>query len=324
MRFLVTGGSGFIGRHLVRRLARNPRNKVLVLDNLHRSARPEEDHFEFVPGDVRDGALVSEVMRGMDVVFHLAAQSSVIQAVTDLDYSFSTNVVGTYNVLSAARAEGAKKVVFASSREVYGESEQLPVAETRCLNAKNAYGASKIAAEQYCRVFEREGLSVSVVRLANVYGPGDEGRVVPLFIQGALQNEDLVVYGGGQVIDFVWIGCVIEALVRSIHLESSLGPVNIGSGIGTTVKSLAETVLLRVASSSEVVWKEARDSEVQGFVADVRKAKSAGLIEDAGGSLEYLGRVIEFERERRQRAEMAENNAPQRRFQRGMTLRSTA
>ena len=123
-------------------------------------------------------------MRGADVVFHLAAQSNVMGAVDDPDYSVTTNVIGTYNVLRAAAEAGVRRVVFTSSREVYGDPAVLPVDETRPLLAKNAYGASKVSGEAYCRTFAgTRGLEVEVVRLTNVYGPGDSGRVIPLWIK---------------------------------------------------------------------------------------------------------------------------------------------
>src|SRR5207248_10684264 len=121
--------------------------------------------------------------------------------------TFSTNVVGTFNVLSSAARLGVRRVVFASSREVYGEPISLPVDEEAPLLAINSYGASKAAGEAYCRAFRREfGLQTTVLRLANVYGPRDVGRVIPLWLQHASARQDLLVYGGRQVIDFVWIG----------------------------------------------------------------------------------------------------------------------
>lgn len=286
----------------MQRLVGNPRHEVVVLDNLHRAERPDAKGFTCIQGDVRDRDVVSAAMRGSDVVFHLAAQSNVMGAVRNLDYSFSTNVVGTFNVLSAARAAGVRKVVFTSSREVYGEAARLPVAETARLEPKNAYGASKLAGEECCRAYARENLQVTTVRLTNVYGPGDEGRVIPVFVRNALWNEPLVLYGGEQVLDFVWIDCVTDALLRAMELDSSTGPVNIGSGIGTTVRALAELILRHIPSAGGIIREEPRNAEVQSFVADVRKALSRGMINDPGGSLEYLGRIVEFERWRIQSA----------------------
>src|SRR5712691_4119163 len=126
-------------------------------------------------------------------------------AVRNVDYTFETNVVGTFNVLRGAVEQGVPRVLFASSREVYGEPISLPVDEESPLLAINSYGASKVAAEAYCRAFRREyGLHTVILRLANVYGPRDHGRVIPLWLQQALAGEDLRVHGGKQVIDFLW------------------------------------------------------------------------------------------------------------------------
>src|SRR4029077_13273970 len=127
----------------------------------------------------------------------------------DLNYTFNTNVAGTFNLLQAAKSNGVRRVVFASSREVYGDPRQLPVPETAPIKPKNSYGASKAAGEAYCGAFGREDLEIAVLRLANVYGPGDAGRVLPLFMGSALQDLPLVLYGGQQILDFVWIDVVI-------------------------------------------------------------------------------------------------------------------
>jgi UDP-glucose 4-epimerase len=296
MRVLITGGAGFIGRHLVRRLVADPSHEVIVLDNLRRAERPRESGFQFIDGDIRDRVLLSAVMAGVDVVFHLAAQSNVIGAVSDLDYSFSTNVIGTFNVLSEARLAGVKKVVFTSSREVYGDVERLPVAETARLAPKNAYGASKLAGEEYCRVFSKAGLAVSILRLANVYGPGDEDRVIPIFLDNALRQAPLILYGGQQVLDFVWIEPVVDGLVRAIALKPEVGPVNIGSGVGTRIRELAEMILNHTRSTGGIRVVAARKVEVSAFVADVRKALRFGLVHSAGKSLEHLDRMIDSKR----------------------------
>src|SRR5207245_846607 len=251
VKVLVTGGAGFIGAHLVEALVAAG-DEVAVLDNLRRGDRAKLDAIEraarggalhFIAGDVRDRDTVRTVTKGVERVYHLAAQSNVLGAVSDVDYSFTSNVVGTYNVLVAAREAAVGRVVFTSSREVYGEVDRVPVAEDRPMNPKNAYGASKVAGEVYCRVFQHTyGLDVSVRRLANVYGPGDSDRVIPIWLDHARRSEDLELYGGTKVLDFVPVSLVVEALRRAA--ERSLGgqPINVGSGAGTTLHHLAARV----------------------------------------------------------------------------------
>src|SRR5215831_16403976 len=124
MKVLITGGAGFVGRHLASALSQRSTCSIAVLDNLYRGSRAELEQMsnvEFIDGDVRDRDFLADLMTGVDILFHLAAQSNVVGATLDLDYSFSTNVAGTFNVLGAAKRAGIKRVVFTSSREVYGE-----------------------------------------------------------------------------------------------------------------------------------------------------------------------------------------------------------
>ncbi len=275
-RVLVTGGAGFIGCHLVRRLLSDG-NEVIVLDNFYRSTPAAlgdlSDRVEVVEGDIRDRETLRRTFRGVETVYHLAAQSNVLGALTDIDYSFSTNVIGTFEVLSAAEASGVQRVVYTSSREVYGEAQALPVWEDAPLNAKNAYGASKLAGELYCRVFASRGLQTAVLRLANVYGPGDRDRVIPLFLDAAKAGKPLRLYGGGQVLDLIRVDVVVEALARAGDGRPVPVPVNVGSGRGTTVRELAQRVLGLTGSASLLDVQPARSFETSAFVAGVRRCE---------------------------------------------------
>src|SRR5579863_3569206 len=244
MKILVTGGAGFIGRHLVTQLARTNTSHIVVLDNLHR-AMPGQfaEGIEFRQADIRDRTAVENAMDGCEVVFHLAAQSNVMGAVADADYAFSSNAAGTYNVLQAALKARVKRLVFTSSREVYGDSKRMPVRESSPLRPKNAYGTSKVAGEAYCALAAREGLDAVVLRLANVYGPGDRDRVIPLFADAADAGEPLTVFGERKILDFVWIGTVADALMKAGLGRSIRGPVNVGSGKGVTIADLARRVV---------------------------------------------------------------------------------
>jgi UDP-glucose 4-epimerase len=284
-RSLITGGAGFIGTHLCKRLLARG-DAVTVLDNLKRASRAHAESLTrthgpgratFIEADIRNFDAVASAVRGADVVFHLAAQSNVMGAVTDPDYSITTNVNGTFNVLRAAAEARVPRVVFTSSREVYGDPEALPVAEDHPMLAKNAYGASKVAGEAYCRMFRAtQGLQVEWVRLANVYGPGDSDRVIPLWLTAANEGRDLTVYGGEQVIDFLWVGTAVDALLFASE-RGLPGPINIGSGIGTRILDLADRVLKVTAAKTKVVRTPARSVEVAKFTADVTRMRSLGL-----------------------------------------------
>lgn len=294
MKALVTGGAGFIGGHLVSALLARG-DHVTVLDNLSRNVRAQPsgtEHLRFVHGDIRDRACVADAAEGMDVIFHLAAQSSVLGAVTDLDYSFSTNVIGTYNVLCAARDAGVLRVIFTSSREVYGEPPTLPVREDAPLTPKNAYGASKVAGEMYCREFERmDGLEVGVLRLANVYGPGDRDRVVPLWLESARLGQDLRLYGGDQILDLVSIETVVAALCRAGSLSLDGLPVNVGSGRGVALRQLAAHIRSLAGPHVRVRVLPSRTPEVTRFTADICRMREVLGVEpccDLIGDLQSL------------------------------------
>jgi UDP-glucose 4-epimerase len=282
MAVLVTGGTGFIGSHLVATLVAAG-EEVIAFDNLKRSRGAPQQVLagaRLVEGDLRDLDAVRAACQGARLVYHLGAQSNVLGAVTNQDYSFGTNVVGTFNVLTAAHEAGVARLVFSSSREVYGEVERLPVDESRPFDPKNAYGASKVAGEVYCRIFQRTyGLDISVLRLANVYGPGDSERVIPLWLEAARRGEDLLIYGGQQVLDFVPIATVVMALRRAA--ETSLGgqPVNVGSGAGTTLQQLAARVEALPGARVRVQMLPARPVEVTRFVADVTRMRTVLGIE---------------------------------------------
>jgi len=230
-----------------------------------------------VEGDIRDRDTVALAMRGVQRVYHLAAQSNVLGAVTDTDYSFTSNVVGTYNVLVAARDAGVERVIFTSSREVYGEVDRLPVSEDRPMDPKNAYGASKVAGEVYGRTFQNTyGLDVSVLRLANVYGAGDRDRVIPIWLDRARRGEDLEIYGGAQVLDLVTVELVVAALRRAAEISLGGRVVNVGSGVGTPLRDLANRIARLPSREIGLRVLPARSIEVTRFVADV--ARMRGLL----------------------------------------------
>ena len=216
-------------------------------------------------------------------------------AVTDIDYSFSTNVGGTLNVLKMAQWAGARRVVFTSSREVYGEALWLPVDESHPYNCKNPYGASKAAGEMYTKVFHRMGnLTVAVLRLANAYGPRDTGRVIPLWIERALKGENLIVYGGQQLIDFVWIDTVVDALLRAAQLDTVDQPINVGSGRGVPLLNLAERILTLTGSASRLEVLPARSAEVGRFTADITRMQEQLNLQPPADPLFGLPKLVEW------------------------------
>jgi nucleoside-diphosphate-sugar epimerase len=281
MEILVTGGAGFIGSHLVDALLARPDARVRVLDNLYRgnwanlAQHAADPRLTPLRADLRDVTTLREAMRGVDTVFHLAAQSNVLGAVREPRYAFESNVAGTFNVLEAAVTAGVRRLIFASSREAYGEPQTLPVREDAPLAAKNGYGASKAAGELYCRAFSADtALETVVLRLANVYGPRDVDRVIPRWLTRAEAGEPLDVYGGDQLIDFVPVQTVVAAFLRAAEADVAGLPINVGSGVGTPILALAERLRLLCGRRSEVRLLPAHGAEVRAFVADTRRMRA--------------------------------------------------
>lgn len=297
-RAVVTGGAGFIGSHLVDALlAAN--TEVTVLDSFTRGrmanlAQWESDpRLRIVRADVRDLDAVRRALRDATVVYHLAAQSTVMGAARDVDYTFSTNVVGTFNVLKAAAELGARRFVFSSSREVYGEPVGLPVDESHPLLSINSYGASKVAGEALCRAFAREcSLETAILRLSNVFGERDYGRVIPHWIEQARAGRDLIVYGGQQIIDFVWVGDVIQALLSAGRSDVALPPINIASGTGTKILDLARRISHLAASTGEIKVVERRSIEVSRFVGSTDRMQQLLGVSPVADSLAQLTNMI--------------------------------
>ena len=300
MSVLVTGGAGFIGSHLVERLVRDGEAGVTVLDNLTRGTRANLgavlDRIRFFEGDLLDPEQLEQAVEGADVIFHLAAQSNVMDSVRDPAAAFSNNAAGTFAILECARRHHVRRLVFASSREVYGEPLVLPVPETAAVNPKNPYGASKAAGETYCRLYAWNGPDTAILRLTNVYGPRDYGRVIPLFIDRALRNAPMTIYGGAQWLDFVWVDVVVDALIQASRQPGFGQAVNVGSGRGCALEHLAQRIRQCARSHSPLVEAESRAAEVVRFVSDIAQATKRFGISRPDDPLAHLPQLVEAAR----------------------------
>lgn len=304
MKVLVTGGAGFIGSHLVDRLSQHAEYEVIILDNLLRGRLENIAHhrhnprINFVHGDVRRYGDVLDAMRGCQIVYHLAAQTRVMSSLSRVDACFETNVIGTFNVLKAAHHLEVSKVIFTSSGEVYGEPRHLPVDESHPLRSKNPYGASKVAAEVYCQVFqETYALPIVILRLSHVYGPRDIERVIPIWIRNALHGKDLIVFGGEQIIDLIWVETVIEALLRAAALPIPTDPINIGNGKGVPILALAKRILELTNSPSQLVLKPPRAAEVVRYEPRVERMRTLLDLHPIEDTLDHLPVLIATWRE---------------------------
>lgn len=272
MRVLVTGGAGFIGHHVVRRLVAEG-HEVAILDNLRRGSfeRPGLEAARLIEGDIRRIDECTKAVAGCEAVVHLAAQANVIGSAGAPQYAFETNVDGTWNIACAAERAGVRHFVFSSSREVYGEPASLPVAESAPYAPKNVYGATKVAGEALLRTMPKEQMAVSVLRLTNVIGTGDSERVLPNWVKAAASGEPLILFGGDQEMDFVPVELVAEAIVRLLKTGPCAEPVNIGSGRSLPLREVANRVLALAPTESRVEVVPARAIEVRRFEADTRR-----------------------------------------------------
>jgi nucleoside-diphosphate-sugar epimerase len=283
-RVLVTGGGGFIGSNLVRGLLERG-EQVRVLDNFSTGNRGNLvglDDVEIVEGELRSYERVHNATRGVELVFHLGALPSVPRSVQDPLTTSAVNVEGTLNVLLAARDEGIRRVVFASSSSVYGNSGELPRVETANPDPISPYGVAKLAAERYCVSFSRVyPLETIALRYFNVFGPNQDPRsqyaaVVPRFISEAAAGRPVPIYGdGSQSRDFTYVANVTEATILAADAADGSGAIlNVATGRSVTVNELADAVGEVLGRPVEKDYRDARAGDVSHSWADVRAAEA--------------------------------------------------
>jgi nucleoside-diphosphate-sugar epimerase len=286
MNALVTGGAGFIGSHLVDRLVADG-HTVTVLDNLATGLESNLDsvrqHIRFVNGDIRDLETVRACVEGQDVVFHQAALGSVPRSIDDPITSNAVNVNGTLNMLVASKDAGVKRFLYASSSSVYGDTPVLPKVETMPLNPLSPYALTKLAAEEYCRIFHRVyGLDTVALRYFNVFGPrqrpdGPYAAVIPRFISAILEGKSPRINGdGSQSRDFTFVANNVQAniLAAFAPADAVAGKAfNIACNEQVTLLDLVDAINQITGNSVKPEFGPPRAGDVQHSRADIELAQ---------------------------------------------------
>lgn len=287
-KVIVTGGAGFIGSHLAEELVRQGYH-VVILDDLS-TGKVENiegllsrEDVEFVKDSVTNLPLLCRLFREVDYAFHLAAISSVPRSIEDPIACHDVNMSGTLKVLLAAKENSVRKVIFASSSAVYGETHTLVQREDMTPNPLSPYAVTKLAGEYYCQVFHQVyGLPTVCLRYFNVYGPRQNSNsqyaaVIPAFIERVTNANPPVIFGDGeQTRDFIFVKDAVEAGIL-VAENNACGILNIAFGETVTINELAKLVIRISGRNMEVIRQEARPGEIRHSLADISKARTFGF-----------------------------------------------
>ncbi len=285
LKFLVTGGAGFIGANLAYELVRRG-NQVKVLDNFSSGKRENlkeiENDIELIEGDIRSYHIVQDAVKGTDVVLHQAALPSVPRSIKDPITTNDVNISGTLNILEASVSAKVRRVVYASSSSIYGDNPDLPKHENMPTNPLSPYAVSKLSGEKYCNVFSRiYGLETLSLRYFNVFGPMQDpssqySAVIPKFILAILNDEQPIIYGDGeQSRDFTYISNVVEAniLAATSDCESGIS-MNCAFSGRVTLNELVKCINEILDKNIKPKYEDPRQGDIKHSFADITLAKN--------------------------------------------------
>ena len=307
MRYLVTGGAGFIGSNLVRKLLEMGED-VRILDNFATGKRENilplinNPHLTIIEGDLRSFHIVRTAVKGVDYILHQGALPSVPRSINDPITTNDVNILGTLNILEAAKEFGVKRVICASSSSIYGNSETLPKVETMPVNPMSPYALTKYAQEKYCQIYYNlYGLETVALRYFNVFGPNQDptsqySAVIPKFIKHMSEDKEPVIYGDGtQSRDFTYVDNVVYANLLACNAEKAAGEViNIACGESYTLLELVKMINEILGKNIEPKFDPERPGDVKHSWAGIDKAKELLSYEVKVDFKEGLARTINF------------------------------
>jgi UDP-glucose 4-epimerase len=309
-KVLVTGGAGFIGSHLVDKLLEQG-NEVTCYDNLDEyytgkeaniEHLAENKQFRAVNADILDYNKLAHSMKDVEFVFHLAAQPGVRFSMEHPTKTTMVNVLGTLNVLKASKEAKIKRMVFASTSSVYGEAKFLPINEEHPTAPISVYGASKLAAEKYCKVYNDQlGLPLVMLRYHTVYGPRQRPDMAfHKWTKSYFDGKPIVIYGdGNQTRDFTFVTDIVQCTLNAAEAENVDGEVfNVGGGSNVTVNEVVQTLLKEVDTdgSAKVVYESAKLGDVSDTHAEITKARKMLNFNPTTNVKEGISRYVEWYR----------------------------
>ena len=284
MKILVTGGAGFIGSHIVEHF--QGKAEVRVLDNLRSGFQHNLAGFqhEFIEASILDRTAVRQAVQGVDYIFHLAAMISVPESMTKPIECNEINTTGTLILLEEAAKAGVKKLTFSTSAAIYGDNPIVPKVETMVAEPKSPYAITKLDGEFYCKMFADEGrLQTACLRYFNVFGPRQDpnsqyAAAVPIFIDRAVKNLPITIYGDGeQTRDFIFVKDIVAANVFFATQPSATGVFNVAYGQKITIKELAKKIVALTNSKSEILHAPERAGDVKHSLAAIEKLRATGF-----------------------------------------------
>jgi len=277
MKILLVGGAGFIGKRFIRKYAKT--NKITVFatkdDILNTKNFLEDNNVESIEGTIEDDYL-SEIIKNKnpDIVVHLAALTGLVKCHKDPQNAFKINVYGTYNVVNACSNIGCK-LIFISSREVYGETLSKNTSENDILLPNNVYGITKMMGENIIQFFSiKQNLDFTILRLTNVYGPEGDQYGAQVIIKKALAEKKIQILGGTQRLNYVYVDDVVEIIHSCISNPNSLREIfNVGSKDTISIKEFVENVVKVLSENIEIEYKPMRETETSNFEPNLEKLK---------------------------------------------------